>query len=427
MQKNSINVIGDSISHGANCPDIPNQSYVSLIKNRIAEKTGVYNYGFVSLADMLYNNLGTYQEIHKIENVGFDAARDSNYINVYRLTASDSTAYLNISVLHKFSEAYLYYHRGEECGTFDILVGGETVAQVNCGDGIGMAVYGPIDISGSDSAVITVRVTSDGKPVNLAGMAYYNDTKNIAVNNYSMNGSSLIEYSDGVLDKIFNAHTVIFSLGHNDSYYDSPTIEIDFTAKINTVIGLVKKYGTRLYVNDFCWFSDPKTNHFKLELKRLARECGAVYTDYASEIPDFTENCLSDWAHPNVEGHSAIAELLLSRFDILTRDIEVTFDANGGKALSAPGKTVSFGLEYGDLPKVKRSGYSFAGWCTEPSGGTTVTDSTIVANGSDHTLYARWEKSHAVRNTMIGLGAIAVAAAATGAGMLLKRKKDPNA
>jgi uncharacterized repeat protein (TIGR02543 family) len=68
----------------------------------------------------------------------------------------------------------------------------------------------------------------------------------------------------------------------------------------------------------------------------------------------------------------------------------VSFDAQGGVA-SLSDKVVTFDAAYGELPTATREGYSFAGWWTEMGGmGTEITDASIVAIPSDHTLYAYW-------------------------------------
>ena len=53
---------------------------------------------------------------------------------------------------------------------------------------------------------------------------------------------------------------------------------------------------------------------------------------------------------------------------------------------------VTYNTKYGTLPTPTRSGYTFAGWYTEPDGGgTRVTNDTVLTNTSDHTLYAKWK------------------------------------
>lgn len=53
-------------------------------------------------------------------------------------------------------------------------------------------------------------------------------------------------------------------------------------------------------------------------------------------------------------------------------------------------KGVYYGDVYGGLPKPMRTGYTFLGWYTASSGGTKVTEDTIVTKTSNHTLYAHW-------------------------------------
>ena len=67
----------------------------------------------------------------------------------------------------------------------------------------------------------------------------------------------------------------------------------------------------------------------------------------------------------------------------------VTFDANGG-TVGTKKINVSYGLNYGNLPRAERTGYSFDGWYTERSGGNKITSGTKVTATSDHTLYAKW-------------------------------------
>jgi len=69
----------------------------------------------------------------------------------------------------------------------------------------------------------------------------------------------------------------------------------------------------------------------------------------------------------------------------------VTFDGNKGKTAEFS-RTMTFGSQYGKLPNAIRKGYSFAGWYTQPKGGTKVTSSMIFAVTNDQTLYAHWKK-----------------------------------
>ncbi len=67
----------------------------------------------------------------------------------------------------------------------------------------------------------------------------------------------------------------------------------------------------------------------------------------------------------------------------------VFFDANGGEVAPASKEAV-YGNEYGPLPTPYWTGYDFAGWYTSRTGGTKVTEASMVQNASSHTLYAHW-------------------------------------
>jgi uncharacterized repeat protein (TIGR02543 family) len=70
--------------------------------------------------------------------------------------------------------------------------------------------------------------------------------------------------------------------------------------------------------------------------------------------------------------------------------IIVSFNPNGGGTPNPVSKPVTFDSPYGTLATTSRSGYTFDGWFTEATGGSQVTDATIVTNALNHTLYAHW-------------------------------------
>ena len=68
----------------------------------------------------------------------------------------------------------------------------------------------------------------------------------------------------------------------------------------------------------------------------------------------------------------------------------VIFDGNNGTP-SYSNKTVVYDSKYGTLPTATRTGYTFLGWFTATSGGTRVTNDTIVKITDTQTLYAHWK------------------------------------
>ena len=73
---------------------------------------------------------------------------------------------------------------------------------------------------------------------------------------------------------------------------------------------------------------------------------------------------------------------------------KVSFDGNGGTSATAS-KTVDFNTAYGTLPVPIRTGYKFTGWYTAKTGGTKVTETSVLSNAGDLTLYAQWEAMEA--------------------------------
>jgi len=81
-------------------------------------------------------------------------------------------------------------------------------------------------------------------------------------------------------------------------------------------------------------------------------------------------------------------------YPFLSRPVAVTFDANNtkGSTVFPTSINVTYGNVYGTLPSPtpRSDGYYFAGWFTSTNAGQTASANTVVTNGDNHTLYARW-------------------------------------
>lgn len=72
----------------------------------------------------------------------------------------------------------------------------------------------------------------------------------------------------------------------------------------------------------------------------------------------------------------------------------LTYDVNGGNAVSPASKSIQYGSAYGTLPTPTRAStaqysYTFAGWYTAATDGTQVTANTTMGAGNT-TIYAHW-------------------------------------
>ncbi len=73
----------------------------------------------------------------------------------------------------------------------------------------------------------------------------------------------------------------------------------------------------------------------------------------------------------------------------------VYFNANSsGVYLNQTSKSVTYDATYGTLPTPSKTGYSFLGWFTSPSGGTQITSSTEVDIIANQNLYAHWRPNN---------------------------------
>ncbi len=67
----------------------------------------------------------------------------------------------------------------------------------------------------------------------------------------------------------------------------------------------------------------------------------------------------------------------------------VTFDATGG-SVNPSSKVVTYDSTYKELPVPTYEGYDFVGWYTKASGGTQVTEDTVVSITENQTIFALW-------------------------------------
>lgn len=312
----SINVFGDSITHGANSIDIPNFSYIGLFKKAITAETGSTNYGFTSIEGTMWNAAGTHKEIHQVvfDTKIWKERRSGMNLGTYTIYSKVAGAVVDISVRRAFKKFCIYYATGGTSGVFEVVSGGKTIATVNgYAETPGFARTEYINYDDVVANKFSIRVGAEGKTVSITGVGYYDDINDVVVNNYSNNGLMLQTMSESVISFMCKADTVIFALGYNDSHFSGSPEE--FTKKINIVIKGIKESKAKLIVNDLCW-NLPNDNYYRTELKRLSDECGGIYIDYAAVYGDTILSEIKDTAHPTATGHKLIADELMKRLNL---------------------------------------------------------------------------------------------------------------
>lgn len=78
-----------------------------------------------------------------------------------------------------------------------------------------------------------------------------------------------------------------------------------------------------------------------------------------------------------------------AKYTDAVQSVKIVFAPNGG-SVSSGSKSVIGGKTYGTLPTPTRKGYTFAGWYTAKSGGSRISNNSVVRVTKDQTLYARW-------------------------------------
>ena len=86
---------------------------------------------------------------------------------------------------------------------------------------------------------------------------------------------------------------------------------------------------------------------------------------------------------------------------IYSGPLNITYDSQGGTAVSDGDAATTFGGAIGTLPTAPtRDGYTFVGWFTSASGGSEITTSAAHNQTADFTLYAQWTANPTTTTTV---------------------------
>ncbi len=350
----SIAILGDSISHGASAGNIPQNSYVGLIKQAVNAHTGDNNYGFTSVEGTLWGAVQC-EELHSFPTSscgfrdrnasgdGWAEYRTAELLGTKGLGHTKDGVWLEFSPKKAYAYFCVYYQAGPSNGSFTVSTnGGSKVladangkTTVDCyaaqEGGTRTAFY---DMSELVNNKIRITVSGSGKEVIITGIGYYDTPSGVVVTNYSNGGlqfagTGVASNGDVTgLDKKYIAlaatsETLIFSLGYNDAHF-SNSREL-FAEKMDYLISECQKNNTNVVVNDMCWYIPSCTSismdydtiqWYKSQLKRLADETNGIYLDQQAINGNAIIDTISDGAHPKAAGHKVIADTILAAMGI---------------------------------------------------------------------------------------------------------------
>ena len=323
----SINVLGTSISHGANAFDIVNQSWTGIMRKFIQEEFNTTNHGYVSMIN-ISNSVGTYIDYHTINPIGsWIKTLTSNTIGFGSYKSSTLGDKLELTIKKPFKYFRVLYKRQTNGGVISAKIG-TTVLDINTsGSLFNAGISTKIEVYGEpDYPVVLTLEKKDNNPTEILGVMYYDNEDDVFFNNYSRSGLTLNEIDNNILDYICKTNILFFELGHNDRY--GKTDIAIFKNKIDRIISNVNTNKVKLVVLDTLWY-EGNTDKYRVELKRLADSTNAIYIPF-HEIMNYSDNTewknndfLSDFSHPSPNGHKQIAEITSKecKFGISSKNI----------------------------------------------------------------------------------------------------------
>ncbi|MEH6591027.1 MAG: hypothetical protein V7746_12245 [Halioglobus sp.] len=324
LLKNSVMVVGDSISEGANTSNYASRAYVSLIRKHIQNKYSNHHHGFVNFLDTdLYHRASQFHKITADEHSR--AAPRPNYFGGWWLRPTPK-----IELSYVGQSFYLVYEvRPADGAILDVYVDGALVRQVDTSEDNGARFGSPpqafselIDVPSWGRHEVTM-ISKNMGVANLMGNIYFGPENNSSemINNVSRSSVKLTEIPNDLLNFYSSqGGDFIFSLGANDYLQQS---DVDrFREKLELVFDNVTQNGGKLIVCDFI-FTAPKSNPYKLALREISEQYpGSIFLDFG-EIWYGSDNARQrsinflddDGIHPTELGHADIAEVILERHD----------------------------------------------------------------------------------------------------------------
>ena len=322
----SINIIGDSISEGAQAKAIYNNGYPALFKNSLNKTIDSNNWGYV--IPFNNNGYGDY-EIHKFYAETGSWTRETHSPNTpgfvcYKSGSSAGSA--AIIELDRRADGYdrhingfyLYYSSGPTNGGFDVYVNDTKVYSVEGNGAVNlMARTGYIAIPDGVKNNIKIKVVkTDSSMVSINGICYAEKDGGVFVNTYACSGMTACEVNNSLLKDMCKANYVIFALGYNDVGKGDVNT---YTQKLKVVVDACKESGATLIFLDFLWPQKTAPSwgqNIRNVIFDAAKEAEGYYinfTDFYKIDPDYV---LADTAHPTPKGYRLVARKLCYFFGI---------------------------------------------------------------------------------------------------------------
>lgn len=327
-----VNILGDSISYGANAQDIQRDSWVGIFGKMLNLEYGLQNIGWLNAVASTSNAEGVYLNYHTQTGqtgtwAGITNAAAGHIPSGYALQSSVAASTLVYKV--PTSQRYMrVWYDGTVTGEIEVVINSVVVQTLTAtGAGTGYERGAPLELAtltATNNGVCTFTIRCKSGTVRLTGFEFTNQTAGeFRLNNFSRDGRAGRYVSQDVINRACaGCYFMVWALGANDSTDAAAVAE--YAQRVDWLIAAAAANRTRVVVIDMR-FIHPDTDPIRLESKRAAESIpGAVYIDVAktwaaaSELSgtEITERNLSAGIHPEEPGHRLIAEVVAQRLGL---------------------------------------------------------------------------------------------------------------
>lgn len=306
----SINILGDSITHGANALKIYDDSWSAIVRKSLQIEFNTKNYGFVNLMSPIANKIGTYKDIF-VTFTNWTKTEINDYLGFYKLSSNTPNQYFSLTFQKYFqiNKVGLCFQKSSVAGSVKVEVfqlgGIKKEFNINLNNSTTINTIEWLDISTLDNIDYLKVINVNGENI-ATGIYIMDNLEDVTINNYARSGAKISDCTDYIIENTFNTNCLIFTLGHNggtdlDNYFTKFKKAYD-------------KYKPLVYVFDFTWTNSRKNIADKL--KDFANYCNAPYVEIIDRVEDAQTlvdgGFLSDQSHPTEEGHRIIADKILA-------------------------------------------------------------------------------------------------------------------
>lgn len=323
--KNTINLIGDSISQGVFSDDVSRDSYVGILRHMIQKDLGgCLNYGFIPFniqnGFSSSNQWWNYAPLNIGDRGNAVFKYDGRCYGIQGYKLVDDTDFRFKVNMYDFSRFRITYLKGYDAvlqikkrkNGIDTVLG-----MIDCnGTSVEGAYSQVFDMGDSNDSKINIYINMiSGTEAHISGIEIIQNDDYQTFNNYALAGASTGIQDDATIAKEANdCDFLIWALGYNDRY------DVDaFRNNIARYIPIIKTANCEVIIIDFQWDS---ANGCKDVLRDMARQLDCLYLDMLELAPKKADGSIipgflnSDGTHPDELGHRYIAECIAKRIGL---------------------------------------------------------------------------------------------------------------